>query len=187
MAARCTTPRMHRSSFVPSLFSAIRWVKTLCLDHCHETGAFRGWVCSPCNTGAGIADSIERLEKRIAFLEVHNEKMRRIALINEVHIVSQLRCMLKYAHSRFADANLLAKAVHPPIALSEPDTKRSYRYGSGKPAGTLHAERSNKAHHPILPSRHAGSLLGIDHRCVRHAIRSSAAGASKRSRGRNSI
>ena len=41
---------------------------TFHLDHCHETGAFRGWVCNACNTGRGIMDNIERLEKRIAFL-----------------------------------------------------------------------------------------------------------------------
>ena len=44
------------------------------LDHCHETGAFRGWVCSGCNTGVGIVDSIERLEKRIAFLKDHEKR-----------------------------------------------------------------------------------------------------------------
>ena len=43
----------------------------------------------------------------------------------------------------------LAEAVSHPTAISEPENKRSYRYGSGQPAGTLHAERSNKAHHPI--------------------------------------
>jgi hypothetical protein len=54
------------------------------LDHCHETGVFRGWVCNGCNTGAGIMDNVERLEKRIVFLKAHDEKMRRIALIKEV-------------------------------------------------------------------------------------------------------
>ena len=38
------------------------------LDDCHDTGAFRGWVCHACNTGTGIMDDVERLEKRIAFL-----------------------------------------------------------------------------------------------------------------------
>jgi hypothetical protein len=51
------------------------------LDHCHSTGAFRGWVCQPCNTGIGVMDNIERLEKRIAFLK----KAKRIALIKSVH------------------------------------------------------------------------------------------------------
>ena len=44
------------------------------LDHCHDTGAFRGWVCSPCNTGVGIMDNIERLEKRIAFLRLADKR-----------------------------------------------------------------------------------------------------------------
>jgi hypothetical protein len=52
------------------------------LDHCHETGAFRSWVCNGCNTGHGIMDDIERLEKRIAFLK----KAGRIALIKSVHL-----------------------------------------------------------------------------------------------------
>jgi Recombination endonuclease VII len=26
-----------------------------CLDHCHKTGKFRGWLCSGCNTAAGLA------------------------------------------------------------------------------------------------------------------------------------
>ena len=30
------------------------------LDHCHETGKFRGWLCNGCNTGlGGIGDSFE--------------------------------------------------------------------------------------------------------------------------------
>jgi len=56
-------------------------VKRFHLDHCHETGAFRGWICRACNTGIGIVDNVERLEKRIAFLKAHEKKMERIALI----------------------------------------------------------------------------------------------------------
>jgi hypothetical protein len=55
------------------------------LDHCHETGEFRGWVRNACNTGQGIIDNIERLEKRIAFLKAHEKKVERIALIKAVH------------------------------------------------------------------------------------------------------
>jgi hypothetical protein len=30
------------------------------LDHCHDTGKFRGWLCKGCNTGlGGIGDSFE--------------------------------------------------------------------------------------------------------------------------------
>jgi hypothetical protein len=50
------------------------YVKTFHLDHCHETGAFRGWVCNGCNTGHGIMDDVGRLEKRVAFLKTHERK-----------------------------------------------------------------------------------------------------------------
>lgn len=30
--------------------------RDLCLDHCHETGKFRGWLCHPCNTALGRFD-----------------------------------------------------------------------------------------------------------------------------------
>jgi hypothetical protein len=55
------------------------------LDHCHRTGAFRGWVCNTCNTGVGMADDIELLEKRLIFLINHEKKMERLALIKAVH------------------------------------------------------------------------------------------------------
>lgn len=46
---------------------------TLHLDHNHQTGQFRGWLCSNCNTGIGkLGDSIEGLEKAIRYLS--NEK-----------------------------------------------------------------------------------------------------------------
>jgi len=54
-----------RSCVCPDSIHAL----TRALDHCHETGKFRGWVCSGCNAGHGIMDNIERLEKRIAFLK----------------------------------------------------------------------------------------------------------------------
>ena len=43
--------------------------KALSLDHCHETGTFRGWLCSACNLGLGkLGDSLEALERAIAYL-----------------------------------------------------------------------------------------------------------------------
>jgi hypothetical protein len=43
--------------------------KSLHLDHCHETGIFRGWLCSNCNTGLGlIGDSIEAVERILAYV-----------------------------------------------------------------------------------------------------------------------
>lgn len=36
--------------------------KKLCMDHCHETGEFRGWLCSRCNKVLGfLDDSVELL------------------------------------------------------------------------------------------------------------------------------
>ena len=58
---------------------------------CHETGESRGWVCRACNTGVGMADDIEHLEKRIAFLKAHEKKVERIALIKEVHEVAKAK------------------------------------------------------------------------------------------------
>lgn len=39
------------------------------LDHCHETGKFRGWLCNRCNLALGhLGDSIVGLERAIAYL-----------------------------------------------------------------------------------------------------------------------
>ena len=39
------------------------------LDHCHETGEFRGWLCIGCNTGlGGIGDSLESALNALKYL-----------------------------------------------------------------------------------------------------------------------
>lgn len=39
------------------------------LDHCHETGAFRGWLCNRCNLGIGnLGDNEAGLEAALAYL-----------------------------------------------------------------------------------------------------------------------
>jgi len=41
-----------------------------CLDHCHDTNMFRGWLCTICNTSiGGLGDTLEGLNKAIAYLE----------------------------------------------------------------------------------------------------------------------
>jgi len=55
-----------------------------------------GWVCRACNTGVGMVDDIEHLEKRIAFLKAHEKKVERIALIKAVHEEQKPRCSLCY-------------------------------------------------------------------------------------------
>lgn len=43
--------------------------KVVHLDHDHETGAFRGWLCHGCNTGIGLlGDNVEGLERAIRYL-----------------------------------------------------------------------------------------------------------------------
>ena len=42
----------------------------LCVDHCHETGIFRGWLCSPCNRSIGqLGDNLEGLARAAAYLQ----------------------------------------------------------------------------------------------------------------------
>jgi len=43
--------------------------KKLVIDHCHQTGRFRGWICSFCNSGLGyFRDSEIILQKAIGYL-----------------------------------------------------------------------------------------------------------------------
>lgn len=43
--------------------------KTLHLDHNHDTGKFRGWLCFDCNTGIGkLGDDIEGLLIAVQYL-----------------------------------------------------------------------------------------------------------------------
>ena len=46
-----------------------RW-KKLHLDHDHETGEFRGWLCNSCNLGLGlIGDTLEYAEALVRYLK----------------------------------------------------------------------------------------------------------------------
>ena len=40
---------------------------TLQLDHCHQTKAFRGWLCINCNIGLGRLDTAELLIKALEY------------------------------------------------------------------------------------------------------------------------
>lgn len=47
--------------------------KILNLDHCHDTGIFRGWLCAPCNLGLGLlGDSAQGVRRALAYLEAHS-------------------------------------------------------------------------------------------------------------------
>lgn len=44
--------------------------RALALDHCHETGVFRGWLCSRCNLGLGqLGDTIDSLQRALDYLK----------------------------------------------------------------------------------------------------------------------
>lgn len=49
--------------------------KALCLDHCHETGAFRGWLCTICNFGIGmLGDNEESVMLAVLYLKRNKPK-----------------------------------------------------------------------------------------------------------------
>lgn len=45
-------------------------VRSLLLDHDHETGAIRGWLCAPCNSfiGRTKADAIARAQRVLSYV-----------------------------------------------------------------------------------------------------------------------
>jgi hypothetical protein len=52
-----------------------RITSKLCLDHCHDTLQFRGWICHQCNRGIGqLGDNIAGLEMAMRYLRNnHND------------------------------------------------------------------------------------------------------------------
>jgi hypothetical protein len=45
------------------------------MDHDHETGKFRGWICVPCNRGIGmLGDNEEGLKKALNYLKRAKKK-----------------------------------------------------------------------------------------------------------------
>lgn len=52
------------------LCGKIQTAKSLCLEHCHTTGKFRGWLCNSCNTGIGLlGDTLEHVKRAAEWLE----------------------------------------------------------------------------------------------------------------------
>lgn len=54
-----------------------RKVDKLRLDHCHETGEFRAWLCNKCNTGfAQLGDTADALERAYKFIREREEMIK---------------------------------------------------------------------------------------------------------------
>jgi hypothetical protein len=48
--------------------------RKLCLDHCHITKKFRGWICEYCNRGIGqLDDNLLGVLKAVSYLENHEK------------------------------------------------------------------------------------------------------------------
>lgn len=61
----CVTPRPYKRRMV--------------LDHCHETGAFRGWLCSSCNVSLGqLGDSEKSILGILEYLRRARTKLRSV-------------------------------------------------------------------------------------------------------------
>lgn len=42
----------------------------VCIDHCHDRGKFRGWLCPQCNIGLGaLGDTLTGLRAAVTYLE----------------------------------------------------------------------------------------------------------------------
>ena len=59
-----TRPRLDRCECCGEISAT-----TLHLDHCHDSGRFRGWCCARCNTGVGIMDNAKLCRLRALYLE----------------------------------------------------------------------------------------------------------------------
>lgn len=55
--------------------------RTMCFDHNHETGEFRGWLCNGCNAALGHAGDNPALLKALAnYLDRHSRATTRPVL-----------------------------------------------------------------------------------------------------------
>lgn len=49
-----------------------------CLDHCHLTGLFRGWLCANCNSALGLAgDTPEAVRRLLSYVERAYERINK--------------------------------------------------------------------------------------------------------------
>ena len=67
---RKTKQEQYVGSSKPSMCDVCNGGKRIALDHCHNTGKFRGWLCFRCNAILGqVQDDVILLEKLIIYLK----------------------------------------------------------------------------------------------------------------------
>lgn len=61
----------------PKVCQVCKSPNTICYDHCHVTGQFRGWLCSGCNVAIGfVKNNPETLRKLANYLDEFSAKMK---------------------------------------------------------------------------------------------------------------
>ena len=75
---------LHIDRPIPSLLNpypcdcckkSIFTTKTIQLDHCHETGKFRGWLCKECNISVGnLGDNVLGLVRALTYINKTENK-----------------------------------------------------------------------------------------------------------------
>lgn len=62
-------PTRSEPGFCENCGSVPKSGTSLAIDHCHDSGKFRGWLCHRCNMAIGtLGDDIPSLERAIAYL-----------------------------------------------------------------------------------------------------------------------
>lgn len=65
----CPPPPVDNSCQCCGRIGSNHRMKNLSLDHCHASGAFRGWLCDNCNRGIGLlGDDIPGLMRAVEYL-----------------------------------------------------------------------------------------------------------------------
>ena len=53
---------------------------SMCLDHDHNTGEFRGWLCTKCNSAIGkLGDDLDGVLRAVKYLTETSKKIRSVA------------------------------------------------------------------------------------------------------------